>query len=190
MVALLDLTSIRIGNEEYVRENNSYGLATLRNRHVTIQGGRAMLRFRAKPGCGERYDRGQTTRPIAQAAEKASRRTRFSIRRRSRPDPLPTRLPSTNICTSEPAITLQPRIFARGRLLPWPPAFSTMTRAEKLAARKRVVKKAIAAVSEALGNTPTVCRKYYIHPALIDAYLTGELAAIFQRFRAARWKIA
>ena len=50
MVALLDLTSIRIGNEEYVRENNSYGLATLRTRHVQIKGGKALLRFRAKSG--------------------------------------------------------------------------------------------------------------------------------------------
>src|SRR4029078_4385741 len=50
MVALLDLTSIRIGNEQYVRENCSYGLATLRTGHVTIEGGRATLRFRAKAG--------------------------------------------------------------------------------------------------------------------------------------------
>lgn len=50
MVALLDLTSIHIGNEEYVRDNGSYGLATLRNRHVTIQGSKAVLRFRAKSG--------------------------------------------------------------------------------------------------------------------------------------------
>src|SRR3954471_17293572 len=50
MVALLDLTAIRIGNEEYVRENGSYGLATLRTRHVQIRGGKAVLRFRAKAG--------------------------------------------------------------------------------------------------------------------------------------------
>src|SRR5882757_7785234 len=50
LVALLDLTSIRVGNEEYVRENNSYGLATLRTRHVKIQGGRALIRFRGKSG--------------------------------------------------------------------------------------------------------------------------------------------
>src|SRR4029078_7282283 len=50
MVALLDLTSIRIGNEEYVRENGSYGLATLRNRHVSFEGAGAILRFRAKAG--------------------------------------------------------------------------------------------------------------------------------------------
>ncbi len=48
MVALLDLTSIRIGNEEYVRQNKSYGLATLRTRHVTFGRGYAQLRFRTK----------------------------------------------------------------------------------------------------------------------------------------------
>src|SRR4051812_20848499 len=50
LVALLDLTSIRIGNEEYVRENGSYGLATLRTRHVTFEGNKAILRFRGKSG--------------------------------------------------------------------------------------------------------------------------------------------
>ncbi len=50
LVALLDLTSIRVGNEEYVRQNDSYGLATLRTRHVTLQGNRAILRFRGKSG--------------------------------------------------------------------------------------------------------------------------------------------
>ena len=47
---LLDLTSIRVGNEEYVRQNDSYGLATLRTRHVILQGNRAVLRFRGKSG--------------------------------------------------------------------------------------------------------------------------------------------
>jgi DNA topoisomerase-1 len=50
MVALLDLTLIRVGNEEYVRQNNSYGLATLRTRHVSFQGRKALLRFRGKSG--------------------------------------------------------------------------------------------------------------------------------------------
>ena len=49
---------------------------------------------------------------------------------------------------------------------------------------------AIAAVAEALGNTPTVCRKYYIHSGLIDAYLDGTLPQIFQRFRPSRAAIA
>jgi DNA topoisomerase-1 len=59
---------------------------------------------------------------------------------------------------------------------------------EKLAARKRVVKKVFAAVAETLGNTPTVCRKYYVHPGLIDTYLDGQLAQVFQRFRPTRRK--
>jgi DNA topoisomerase-1 len=59
---------------------------------------------------------------------------------------------------------------------------------EKLSARKRVVKKVFSAVADALGNTPTVCRKYYVHPGLIDTYLEGQLAQVFQRFRPLRRK--
>jgi DNA topoisomerase-1 len=57
---------------------------------------------------------------------------------------------------------------------------------EKLAARKRVMKEAINAVSEALGNTPTVCRKYYIHSGLLDEYVEGALPEYFLRFMPSR----
>jgi DNA topoisomerase I len=57
---------------------------------------------------------------------------------------------------------------------------------EKLSARKKVVKKAISAVSDSLGNTPTICRKYYIHSGLFESYLNGELSAMFARFRPTR----
>jgi DNA topoisomerase-1 len=60
---------------------------------------------------------------------------------------------------------------------------------EKLSARKRVVKKVFAAVADALGNTPTVCRKYYVHPGLVDTYVDGQLAQIFQRFQPSRRKL-
>jgi DNA topoisomerase-1 len=66
--------------------------------------------------------------------------------------------------------------MAAGMLYDEPPA-------EKLAVRKRVAKKVIAAVAEALANTSTVSRKYYIHPGLLDSYLDGTLSANFGRFR-------
>jgi DNA topoisomerase-1 len=58
--------------------------------------------------------------------------------------------------------------------------------AESLAHRKRVVKRTITAVAEALGNTPTVCRKYYIHTGLAEAYVEGDLQRVFARFRPSR----
>jgi DNA topoisomerase-1 len=57
---------------------------------------------------------------------------------------------------------------------------------EKIAKRKRVIKESIAAVAEALGNTPTVCRKYYIHAGLMESYLDGNLPKQFWRFKPRR----
>ncbi len=57
---------------------------------------------------------------------------------------------------------------------------------EKLADRKRIIKKTIAAVSDALGNTPTVCRKYYIHSGLLDTYLDGSFSELIGRFKPTR----
>ena len=57
---------------------------------------------------------------------------------------------------------------------------------DNLPRRKRVVKRAIATVADVLGNTPTVCRKYYIHSGLFDAYLDGKFPEMFKRFRLSR----
>jgi DNA topoisomerase-1 len=57
---------------------------------------------------------------------------------------------------------------------------------EKLSKRKRFMKEAIEAVSESLGNTPTVCRKYYIHSGLLEEYLEGRLPNYFVRFKPSR----
>jgi DNA topoisomerase IB len=59
---------------------------------------------------------------------------------------------------------------------------------EKLAARKRVANQTIAAVAAVLGNTATVCRKYYIHAGLLEAYLEGRLPQLFERYRRRRSK--
>lgn len=191
MVALLDLTSIRIGNEEYVRENNSYGLATLRTRHVRIKGGKAILRFRAKAGLPREVivpdkrlvrllrqlkqlpgahvfqyiDEGGQTRATDSMAVNSYLQQRAS-----------------HYFTAKDFRTWKASALACG-------SFYDERNVEKPALRKRVVKKAVAAVAEALGNTPTICRKYYIHAGLVDAYLDGQFLPMFQRFRVPRVRL-
>jgi DNA topoisomerase-1 len=188
MVALLDLTSIRIGNEEYVRENGSYGLATLRTRHVQITGGTAMLRFRAKSGL----------RRETQITEKRLVRLLKQLKKLRGAHVFQYRDDAGQVHTADSVAVnsyLQERIghhFTAKDFRTWKASalaagilFDERS-VEKLSVRKRVVKKAIAAVSDMLGNMPTVCRKYYIHPGLLEAYLAGDFATMVSRFRPTR----
>jgi DNA topoisomerase-1 len=181
MVALVDLTSIRIGNEEYVRQNNSYGIATLRTRHVTMKGRRALLRFRAKGGVKREHiiedkrlvcllkqltqlkgahvfqyvdDEGKIHCADAVAVNEYLReRTGRSV-------------------TAKDFRTWKASSLAIGRLF-------AKRDAETLRAKKKAIKMTIAEVAETLGNTATVCRKYYIHAGLLQAFENGELSQDF-----------
>jgi DNA topoisomerase-1 len=188
MVALLDLTAIRIGNEEYVRENGSYGLATLRTRHVTVERGKALLRFRAKGGM--RREVIVEDKRIVALLRQLKRLPGAHVFQylddegQIRPADATVvndylREATGHPFTAKDFRTWEASAIAAGMLY-------DNLRVEKLAARKKVVKAAIAAVSEALGNTPTVCRKYYIHSGLVETYLEGDLPRIFGRFRPTR----
>jgi DNA topoisomerase-1 len=184
MIAVLDLTSIRIGGEEYVRENGSYGLTTLRNRHVTVVGNKAILRFRAKAGLRR------------EAVIEDKRLVRLIKQLKKLPgahlfqyvdDDGQTHVADANTVneylhertgqnfTAKDFRTWKASSLAAGILY-------DKGDAEKLTARKRILKSAICTVAEALCNTPTVCRSYYVHPKLSEAYLNGELASVFKRF--------
>jgi DNA topoisomerase-1 len=188
MVAMLDLTSIRIGNEEYVRENKSYGLATLRNRHVRIAGPQALLQFRAKSGL--RREAVVTDRRLVRLLKELKKVPGAHVfQYRDETGAIrPADAPAVNaylqertgqVFTAKDFRTWKGSALAAGILY-------DDRAAETLALRKRIVNRAIAAVAEALGNTSMVCRKYYIHPGLIDAYLNGELQQVFARFRASQ----
>jgi DNA topoisomerase-1 len=190
LVALLDLTSIRVGNEEYVRQNDSYGLATLRTRHVTLEGNRATLRFRGKSGVRRevivedkrlvrllKQLKGLRGAHVFQFADEAGQI--HPVDSMAVNEYLDER--SGHHFTAKDFRTWKASAVAAGLLFREEPV-------EKLAARKRIVKRVFAAVAETLGNTPTVCRKYYVHPGLIETYLDGKLTQIFQRFRPSQRK--
>jgi DNA topoisomerase-1 len=188
MVALLDLTSIRIGNEEYVRENGSYGLATLRNRHVQIQGGKAMLRFRAKAGLRREVEVGEKrlVRLLRQLKKLPGAHVfqyRDDAGQIHAADAMAVNAylqeKTRHRFTAKDFRTWKGSALAAGILY-------GERNVEKLAARKKVIKRSIAAVADALGNTPTICRKYYIHSGLFEAYLEGSLSTMFARFRPPR----
>ena len=184
MVALLDLTSIRIGNEEYVRQNNSYGLATLRTRHVTFGRGHAQLRFRAKGGIPREQlvDDERLVRLLRQLARLKGTHVFQYVDEDGMihcadavtvNDYLRER--TGRSVTAKDFRTWKASALAAGRL------FQNRD-ADTLRARKKVIKSTIAEVANALGNTATVCRKYYIHTGLLEAFETGVYFEPFKRF--------
>jgi DNA topoisomerase-1 len=187
MVALLDMTSIRIGNEEYVRQNNSYGIATLRTRHVTIHGRRALLRFRAKGGIRREHtvDDQRLVRLLKQLTQLKGAHVFQYVDEEGkihRADAVAVneylRERTGRSVTAKDFRTWKASSLAIGRLF-------AKRDAETLRARKKAIKATIAEVAEVLGNTPTVCRKYYIHAGLLQAFEKGEFSQDF-RFVAPR----
>lgn len=185
MVALLDHTSIRVGNEEYVRDNGSYGLSTLRTRHVQIKGGKAMLRFRAKSGLHREAE--VTEKRLVRVLKQLNNLPGAHVFqfRDDAGEVHAADATAVNAYLDERTgqhFTAKDFRTWKGSSLAAGILFEERS-LEVVADRKKVVKRAIAAVSEALGNTPTTCRKYYIHSGLLESYLAGKFPQLFARFR-------
>jgi DNA topoisomerase IB len=179
VVSMLDLTRARIGNSEYVRDN-SFGLSTLRNRHVQfIRNGRALLKFRGKGGVQHEIvvDDRRLTRLVKRIQELPGQQL-FQYR-----DDEGRRCPvgsgEVNDYLREAmggeftakdfrtwGATLKAVVLLAGLPLPEPPTERAMR-----ASAARVVRR----VAAELNNTPAVCRKSYINPAVFDAWRSGRL---------------
>src|SRR5215212_1657675 len=176
VVQLLDRTLIRVGNDEYARENHSYGLTTLRRRHLKIDG--AMLRFAFRGKSGVEHS-------IAVADPRLAR---IIQRCRDLPgqelfqylDAAGKRHLISSDDVNEYLRDLAGRDMTAKDFRTWGGTMVAAVELRRLgpaASRReadRNVIAAIDAVAERLGNTRSVCRKYYVHPALIAAYLMGD----------------
>jgi len=176
-VQLLEKTLIRVGNDEYARANGSFGLTTLHNRHVNVRGRRVTFRFRGKSGREHVIDLedprlaavvrrcrdlpGQELFAYFDDAGAAQRIGSADVN-----DYL--REISGSDFTAKDFRTWAGTVLAL-RALGQHPEFGS------LAEGKRNVAAAIETVARTLGNTKAVCRKSYIHPALLDAYLDGSI---------------
>lgn len=177
VVKLLDRTHLRVGNAEYVRANKSFGLSTLLDRHVTFTGGAVRIRFRGKSGV--RHDRvvpdARLARIVRQCRDLPGQEL-FQYRDGANA-PRPVGSADVNAYihkaagaefTAKDFRTWAGTVEAAARLAALPPP-ATKTEAERAAV---AVVKEVAAV---LGNTPAVCRKSYIHPAVLEAFLANTL---------------
>ncbi len=176
VVRLLDLTALRVGNAAYARVNGSYGLTTLQSRHAAITGSALELRFRGKGG--KQFDVTVQDRTLARLVRRCQHlpgQTLFQYRTQSG---ALRRVGSTDVndylsrhgaptSTAKTFRTWEATLIAATDLV-------QMTKAEP-EPRKLSTTAAIADVAERLGNTPTISRKSYVHPAIIEHYLDGTL---------------
>jgi DNA topoisomerase I len=186
-VRLLELTHIRVGNEEYTRANGSFGLTTLRNRHVEIHGAEMRFRFRGKSGKNREVD--LRDRRLARIVAQCSELPGQEVFQYVADDGTPHRIGSGDIndyigrvageeFTAKDFRTWAGTVLAVRNLCALAPC------ASKGRTQRNVVE-CIKAVASRLGNTPAVCKRSYIHPAVIDAYRVGTLAEAFSRARGA-----
>ncbi|MGH8691967.1 MAG: DNA topoisomerase IB [Burkholderiales bacterium] len=177
VVCLLDRTLIRVGNDEYVRENRSYGLTTLRRRHVQVDG--SMLRFSFRGKSGIEHSIAITDPRLARIVQRCrdlpgeemfqylnAAKRRQSVSSDDVNDYL--RELSGREITAKDFRTWGGTMLAAVEL-------RRMGAAASRREANRNIIAAVDAVAERLGNTRAVCRKYYVHPALVRAYLMGRV---------------
>jgi len=175
VVRLLERTFIRIGNEEYARANKSFGLTTIKNRHVTVKGPHLRFRFRGKSGRQHEVD--MTDRRIAKIVSKCQDLPGQDLFQYVTDEGEVRSITSQDVndylseITSENFTAKDFRTWAGTVLAAI--ALNAQAGFETKKQAKANVKTAICAVAELLGNTPAICRKCYVHPAIIEVYLNG-----------------
>jgi len=185
IVRLLESTLIRVGNEEYAKTNNSFGLTTLRNRHVKVDGdSRIRFDFRGKSGTDHHID--LRNRKLAAIVRRCQDLPGQELFQYLDDEGQPHTVGSDEVndylreITGEQVTAKDFRTWAATNLAAL--ALQRLEAFDSQAKAKKNVVQAIEAVAKMLGNTPAICRKCYIHPAIFDGYLDGSLlAALKQR---------
>jgi DNA topoisomerase-1 len=185
VVRLLERSQIRVGNEEYARANRSFGLTTLRTRHAEVHGNRLCFTFRGKSGKQHEVRlRDPALARIVRRCRALPGRVLFQhVDAHGRRRPLASedvnaylRMSSGSDFTAKDFRTWAATVRA---------AWDLDRREAQGSARlrQRNVNRAVESVARRLGNTPAICRKSYIHPAVLAAYVEGRLHAGLERAR-------
>jgi DNA topoisomerase-1 len=183
VVKLLETTLIRVGNEEYARNNHHYGLTTLRNRHVRIKGGNIEFSFRGKSGIDHSVEL-QNPR-LAKIVKRCQELPGQDLFQYLDEDGQRQSLDSTDVNAYLQEISGQP--FTAKDFRTWAGtvlaamALREFESFDTQAAAKKNIVSAIEHVAERLGNTPSVCRKCYVHPAILEAYVDGSMLDSLRR---------
>jgi DNA topoisomerase-1 len=183
VLQLLETTLIRVGNEEYVRANYSFGLTTLRDRHVDIAG--ATLRFHFRGKSSKEHTVEINDRRLALIVKRCQEIPGQELFRYLDDEGHRRTIDSADVneylrqATGQDFTSKDFRTW-NGTVLAVR-ALQTCGVGKSAAQAKKAVVEAIKTVAAQLGNTPAICRKCYVHPAVIEAYLEGILLEMLQR---------
>jgi DNA topoisomerase-1 len=177
IVRLMEVTLIRVGNEEYARENHSYGLTTMRNKHVQVEGSGITFKFPGKSGIKHNID--FNDRRLAKIIQRCQDIPGYELFQYVDIDGTHHSVDSADVneylraisnedFTAKDFRTWAGTVLAHTMLQEFE-AFASQTEA------KWNVVQAIKEVALRLGNTPSVCRKCYVHPAILDIYFGGAM---------------
>ena len=175
VVRLLETTFIRVGNEEYARHNKSFGLTTLRDDHVDVRGSTLRFHFRGKGG--KRQEVGVTDRRVARVVRRCQELPGQELFQYLDDEGVVRTVDSADVnaylreITGEDFTAKDFRTWA-GTVLAALALQELRTFTSTTQAKKNVLR-AVEAVARQLGNTPAICRKCYVHPGVIDAYMDG-----------------
>jgi DNA topoisomerase-1 len=177
VVHLLETTLIRVGNDDYARQNNSYGLTTLKNRHVAVDGNEVRFRFTGKSG--KQWSLRVRDRRVAKIIRACQELPGQELIQYIDEQGVCRDVSSTDVneylkeITGKDITAKDFRTWAGTVLAAM--ALSELESFDNAAQAKRNLRSAIEKVSARLGNTPTICRKCYVHPEVLNSYMDGNL---------------
>ena len=177
IVRLMELTFFRVGNTEYAKANKSFGLTTLRDRHVAIEGGKIHISFRGKSG--KQHETDINDRRLARIVKDCRDVPGYELFQYIDDDGERRTVDSADVneylreITGEDITAKDFRTWAATHLAAQ--ALREFENFDSEARRKKAIIDAVKKVASHLGNTPAICRRSYIHPAVLDGYMDGTL---------------
>ncbi len=190
VVRLLETTFIRVGNEEYARTNGSFGLTTMQDKHVHVDGARVHLRFRGKSR--KSHSITVTDKRLAQLVKRCREVPGQQLFQYVDDAGHPHAVDSGDVNNYLRAVSGE--AFTAKDFRTWA---ATLLAAQRLQHEPTTVKAsksnmiaAIESVSNSLGNTPAICRKSYIHPAVLNAFLDRSAYRQWRKAEASPARVA
>ena len=177
IVHLLETTLIRVGNDDYARQNSSYGLTTLKNRHVAVDGNEVRFRFTGKSG--KQWSLRVRDRRIAKIIKACQELPGQELLQYVDEAGNCRDVTSTDVneylkeITGKNITAKDFRTWAGTVLAAM--ALNELESFDSAAQAKRNLRAAIEKVAGKLGNTPTICRRCYVHPEVLNSYMDGNL---------------
>jgi DNA topoisomerase-1 len=182
VVRLLETTYIRVGNEEYARDNDSFGLTTLRERQVRVRGDTLQFRFRGKSGIA--HDISLTDARLARVVRRVQDLPGETLFHYVDDDGAVHAVESADV--NEYLKSIAGEAFTSKDFRTWAGtlicarALRALEAPRSAAESRRRIGVAVEAAARKLGNTKAVCRKCYVHPAVVECYERGELRELMR----------